>query len=239
MLNERVSAVSAAREIDEGLRSYMLQVYNYMAGGLALTALTVYLLLSTGAIAAFFNITPAGASLSLLGWIALLSPLALVLYFGHSVARGSLFQVKVVFWLFSALMGVSIAPVMLAYTGESVTRVFLISAAMFGSMSIYGYTTKRDLTGVGSFMFMGLIGLIIASVVNIFWASSALFFAISVAGVAVFVGLTAYDTQKIRRMYIEGNEDYTSRAAISGALSLYMDFINLFLYLLRLLGDRR
>lgn len=239
MLNERVSATSASREIDEGLRSYMLKVYNYMTGGLVVTALTVYLLITTGAIASFFSITPTGASLSLLGWIALLSPLALVLYFGHSVNRGSLLQVKTVFWLFSALMGASIAPIMLVYTGESVTRVFLISAAMFGSMSIYGYTTKRDLTGIGSFLFMGLIGLIIASIVNIFWASSALFFAVSVIGVAIFVGLTAYDTQKIRLMYMEGNEDYSSRAAISGALSLYMDFINLFLYMLRLFGNRR
>jgi len=239
MLNERVSTISSSKEIDEGLRTYMLKVYNYMAGGLILTALTVYFLITTGAIASFFSITDTGASLSFLGWVALLSPLALVLYFGHSVNKGSLLQVKTVFWLFSALMGVSIAPVMLAYTGESVTRVFFISASMFGAMSIYGYTTKRDLTGMGSFLFMGLIGLIIAGIVNIFWASSALFFAVSVIGVAVFVGLTAYDTQKIRRMYVEGNEDYATRAAVSGALQLYMDFINLFLYLLRLLGDRR
>lgn len=240
MINERVSVASKAQtEIDEGLRSYMLKVYNYMTGGLCVTALTVYLLLYTGAIVSFFNITSTGASLSLLGWIALLSPLALVLFFGYSINRGSLLQVKTIFWLYSALMGVSIAPIMLIYTGESIARVFLITAAMFGSMSIYGYTTKRDLTGVGSFLFMGLIGLIIASIVNVFWHSSALYFAVSVVGVVIFVGLTAYDTQKIRQMYVSDNEDYATRAAVSGALSLYMDFINLFLYLLRLFGNRR
>ena len=240
MINEHISTAYARQnEIDLGLRDYMLKVYNYMAGGLAVTALTVYLLISTGAIMSFFTISESSASLSVLGWVALLAPLAMVLYFGHAVARGSLAQVKTVFWLYSALMGASIAPIMLVYTGESITRVFLITAAMFGGMSIYGYTTKRDLTSMGSFLFMGLIGLIVASIVNIFWASSALYFAVSVAGVAIFVGLTAYDVQKIRNMYVENNEDLAGRAAVSGALNLYMDFINLFLYLLRLLGNRR
>ena len=240
MIRDKVSTISRASQvIDEGLRAYMLKVYNYMTGGLIVTALTVYMLLKTGWIASFYNITETSASLSVLGWVVLLSPLALVLYFGHAVNRGSLFQVQTVFWLFSALMGASIAPIMLLYTGASVARVFLISAAMFGGMSIYGYTTKRDLTSMGSFLFMGLLGLIIASVVNIFWHSSGLYYAISVVGVFIFVGLTAYDTQKIRDWYADGDEDISSRAAISGALSLYMDFINLFLYLLRLLGDRR
>lgn len=239
MLNERVSARVSGRDIDEGLRSYMLKVYNYMTGGLIVTALTVYFLLATGAVAALFNISSEGVSLSMLGWFVTISPIIVVLYFGYSVRSASISQVKTVFWLFSALMGASIAPIMLVYTGASVTRVFLISAATFGSMSIYGYTTKRDLTGMGSFLFMGLIGIIIASVVNIFWASSALYFAISVIGVVIFVGLTAYDTQKIRRMYVEGDEDYATRAAVSGALELYMDFINLFIYLLRLIGDRK
>lgn len=240
MINERVSVASSAKSVvDEGLRKYMLRVYNYMSGGLALTALAVYTLLTTGWIASFYNITPSGASLSALGWIVLFAPLIMVLFFGHAVSRGSLFQVQAMFWIFSVLMGASIAPIMLLYTGASVVRVFLITAAMFGAMSIYGYTTKRDLTGMGSFMFMGLIGLIIASVVNIFWASSGLYFAISVFGVVIFVGLTAYDTQKIRDMYIEGNDELSGKVAISGALSLYMDFINLFLYLLRFLGDRR
>ena len=240
MINERVSVSSSAKEVvDEGLRKYMLKVYNYMTGGLVLTALTVYALIATGWIANFYNITPNGADLSALGWIVLFAPLVMVFFFGHAVSRGSLLQVQTMFWIFSVLMGASIAPIMLLYTGASVTRVFLISASMFGAMSIYGYTTKRDLTGIGSFMLMGLLGLIIASIVNIFWASSGLYYAISVIGVVIFVGLTAYDVQKIRNMYVEGDEDLSGRIAISGALSLYMDFINLFLYLLRLLGDRR
>ena len=239
MLNERVSTRVSSREIDEGLRNYMLKVYNYMTGGLIVTALTVYLLVATGAIASLFSFSPEGVSLSFLGWIVTVSPIIVVLYFGHAVRSASLSKVKTVFWLFSALMGASIAPIVLAYTGTSVTRVFLISAATFGSMSIYGYTTKRNLTGVGSFLLMGLIGIIIASIVNIFWASSALYFTTSIIGVAIFVGLTAYDTQKIRRMYAEGDEDYVERSAVSGALDLYMDFINLFIYLLRLIGDRR
>ncbi len=239
MLKEQIVTADAKPVIDEGLRKYMLKVYNYMAGGLIASALTVYTLLSTGLIAAFFNISEYSASLSPLGWIVLLSPLVMVFVFGRYLRSGSIFAVQTCFWLFSVLMGASIAPIMLLYTGASITRVFLISAAMFGSLSIYGYTTKRDLTGMGTFLYMGLWGLIIASIVNIFWGGSAVYFAISVIGVAIFVGLTAYDTQKIRQMYVAGDEELAHRAAISGALELYLDFVNLFLYLLRLFGDRK
>ena len=218
MLKEQIVTADAKPVIDEGLRKYMLKVYNYMAGGLIASALTVYTLLSTGLIAAFFNISEYSASLSPLGWIVLLSPLVMVFVFGRYLRSGSIFAVQTCFWLFSVLMGASIAPIMLLYTGASITRVFLISAAMFGSLSIYGYTTRRDLTGMGTFLYMGLWGLIIASIVNIFWGGSAVYFAISVIGVAIFVGLTAYDTQKSRQMYVACDEELAHKAAIARAL---------------------
>ncbi len=226
--------------VDEGLRSYMIKVYNYMTGGLCLTALTVYLLINTGMIRTFFSITESGASLSPLGWLAVISPLIMVFMFNSAVQRGTTAKVQTIFWLFSAVMGASISPIMLMYTGTSVFRVFLITAATFGAMSLYGYTTKKDLTSMGSFMIMGLWGVIIASLVNFFLKSPAVYWVISYISVAVFVGLTAYDTQKIRSYYsMSGNEDTLTRVAISGALNLYMDFINLFLSLLRIMGDRR
>ena len=226
--------------VDEGLRSYMIKVYNYMTGGLCLTALTVYLLINTGLIGMFFKVSEGYAGLSLLGWVALIAPLVMVFMFNSAVQRGSASKVQTMFWLFSAVMGISIAPVMLLYTGASVFRVFLITAATFGTMSLYGYTTKKDLTSIGSFMIMGLWGIIIASLVNIFMQSSTLYWVISYISVAIFVGLTAYDTQRIRSMYVgNDSEDILTRKAVSGALALYMDFINLFLDLLRIMGDRR
>ena len=220
--NKNFAAVSAksAATVDEGLRQYMIKVYNYMAAGLCLTAFAAYLVANTSLIRLFFNITPQGASLSGLGWLFLL--------------------VQGVFWGFSAVMGISLAPIFLTYTGDSITRLFLITAATFGGMSIYGYTTKRDLTAMGSFMVMGLWGVIIASIVNIFMQSSGLSFALSILTVIIFTGLTAYDTQKIRSLYLSADTgDTLSRKAIAGALELYLDFINLFLALLRLFGDRR
>lgn len=226
--------------VDEGLRSYMIKVYNYMTGGLCLTALTVYLLINTGLIGMFFKVSEGYAGLSLLGWVALIAPLVMVFMFNSAVQRGSASKVQTMFWLFSAVMGISIAPIMLLYTGASVFRVFLITAATFGTMSLYGYTTKKDLTSIGSFMIMGLWGVIIASLVNIFMQSSTLYWVISYISVAIFVGLTAYDTQRIRSMYVgNDSEDILTRKAVSGALALYMDFINLFLDLLRIMGDRR
>lgn len=226
--------------VDEGLRSYMLKVYNYMTGGLCLTALTVYFLIRTGLISMFFNITEGSASLSLLGWAMLIAPLIMVFMFNSAVQRGSATKVQTIFWLFSAVMGASIAPIMILYTGTSIVRVFLITSATFGAMSLYGYTTKKDLTSMGSFLIMGLWGVIIASLVNIFMQSSTLYWVISYVSVAIFVGLTAYDTQRIRSFYNSyDNEDILTRKAVSGALALYMDFINLFLDLLRIMGDRR
>ena len=226
--------------VNEGLRSYMIKVYNYMTGGLCLTALTVYFLIHTGLIRMFFNIGENYASLSLLGWAMLIAPFIMVLMFNSAIRNGSASKVQTMFWLFSVVMGASISPVMMLYTGASAFRVFLITAATFGSMSLYGYTTKRDLTSMGSFMRMGLWGIIIASLVNLFMQSPTMYWVISYVAVAVFVGLTAHDTQYIRNMYSSyDSEDTLTRKAAAGALNLYMDFINLFLNLLRIMGDRR
>lgn len=219
--------------VDEGLRAYMLRVYNYMASGVALS----------GIVAAFVASSPTllqalyGTGLY---WIVMLAPLGFILVLGFGVNRLGAAATQALFWAFAAVMGASLSWIFVAYTGASIVRVFFITTATFGAMSLYGYTTKRDLTGMGTFMFMGLIGIIIASVVNIFLASSALHFAISVIGVLVFVGLTAYDTQKIREMYFEADSaDVTTKKAVMGALTLYLDFINLMIMLLRLFGERR
>lgn len=226
--------------VDEGLRQYMLKVYNYMTGGLCLTALSAYIVANTSLIRLFFNVTPQGASMSGLGWLFLFAPLLMVFAFGWVLQRGTLQQVQAMFWGFSAVMGISLTPILMAYTGASVTRVFLITAAMFGGMSLYGYTTKKDLSGMGSFLIMGVWGLIIASLINLFFQSPGLSYAVSIIGVLIFTGLTAYDTQAVRQIYYgSDNEDTISRKAIAGALNLYMDFINMFIYLLRLMGDRR
>jgi len=242
MINSRnLAQASAQAYVDQGLRQYMLKVYNYMAGGLCITALVAYLIANTSAIKLFFTLSPNGAiGMSGLAWLALLSPFIMIFAFNWVINRGTLAQVQGVYWGYAALMGAALAPVFIAYTGTSVTRIFLITAAMFGGMSIYGYATRKDLTSMGSFMMMGLWGIIIAMIVNIFLKSPGLYYALSILSVIVFTGLTAYDTQKIRAIYAEGDTtDMASRKAISGALALYMDFINLFLALLRLFGDRR
>ena len=227
--------------IDADLRDYMLKVYNFMAGGLAVTALAAYICLNTPLLRLFFSVSPSGQiSMSVISWLLLFAPFAMIFAFGWVLNRGSLQQVQGVFWGFSALMGISLTPVLVAYTGASVARIFLITAAMFGSMSIYGYTTKKDLSSIGSFVIMGVWGLIIASLVNIFFKSPGLSYAISVLTVLAFTVLTAYDTQKIRQMYMSGDmSDTLTRKAIAGALALYMDFINMFLSLLHLFGERR
>lgn len=224
--------------VDEGLRSYFVNVYNHMAGALAVTALVAYIVANTAMITMFFN--PQTGGMSAIGWLFLLSPLIVIFGFGWVLQRGTLTQVRGVFWLYSALMGASLAPIFLVYTNASMVRVFLITAATFGSMSIYGMVTKRDLTAMGSFLRMGLWGVIIAMVVNFFMQSSALYYALSVISVVIFTGLTAYDTQKIRQIYTASdNEDAMTRKVVVGALELYLDFINLFMALLRLMGDRK
>jgi FtsH-binding integral membrane protein len=225
-----------AAVIDEGLRSYMLKVYNYMGIGLVVTGLVAWFT------AQWAVSSPANAELlygSPLAWVIMLSPLAFVLALSFGINRMSAGTAQLVFWAFAAVMGLSLSSIFLVYTGASIAKVFFITAATFGAMSLYGYTTKRDLTGVGNFLIMGLIGLIIAMVVNIFLASPALDFAISAVGVLIFVGLTAWDTQKIKESYSASHgAEVLAKGAIMGALSLYLDFINLFLMLLRLFGNR-
>jgi FtsH-binding integral membrane protein len=230
--------------IDAGLRAHMIRVYNYMAAGVALTGLVAWFTFSAAVtdVGGAMQLTPFGHVIfqSPLMWVLVLAPLGLVFALSFGINRLSATTALVLFFVYAGLLGLSLASIFLVYTGESITRVFFISAATFGAMSLWGYTTQRDLTGMGSFMFMGLIGIIIASLVNIFLKSSGLDWAISVIGVLVFVGLTAYDTQRIKEMY-SALDDGTiaGRKAVMGALSLYLDFINLFLMLLRLFGDRR
>ena len=235
-------ADAAAAEIDVGLREYMLRVYNYMASGLPLPGIIAYMSANTPAILSLLYTTSPEGFLqpTMLAWIAMLSPLGFVLALSFGINRMSPSMAQAVFWGFSAGMGLSLAHIFLSYTGTSIARVFFITSGTFAGMSLYGYTTKRDLTGLGSFMFMGLIGIIIASIVNMFLQSSAMHFVISVIGVLVFVGLTAYDPQKIKNMYAEiDSADNDTKKQIMGALTLYLDFINLFLMLLRLFGQRR
>ena len=230
------AATQGAEMIDEGLRAHMLRVYNLMAIGLAITGVAA---LGTAALA---QSNPAFAQLiyvSPLKWVVMLAPLALVFFLSFRIHSMSVSTAQTTFWGYAALLGVSLSSIFLVYTGASITQTFFITATTFGAMSLYGYTTKKDISSWGSFLFMGLIGLIIASIVNIFMASSALSFAISAIGVLVFTGLTAYDTQKIKESYYEGDDsDTAGRKAIIGALELYLDFVNLFLMLLRLLGNR-
>ena len=235
-------ARGAEGAIDQGLRAHMLRVYNYMAVGLVLTGVTAWAVANVPALTnLFFTQTAAGGlGMTGLGWVAFIAPIALVFVLSFGVQRLSVGTAQLVFWGYAALMGISLATIFFAYTMTSITQVFFVTAATFGAMSLWGYTTKRDLTGIGSFLFMGLIGIVIASIVNIFIGSTALGFAISIIGVLVFTGLTAYDTQKIKEMYYVGDDGTVAgRKAIMGALSLYLDFINLFLMLLRLFGDRR
>ena len=232
--------------IDEGLRQYMLRVYNYMASGLALTGITAWVTAQMSVVfaadGAIVGLTGFGAALfnSPLRWVVMLAPLGFVFYLSARIHKLSLGGAQTAFWLFAGVMGLSLASIFLTFTGESITRVFFIASGVFGSMSLYGYTTKKDLSGWGSFLYMGLIGIIIASIVNIFVGSTAMQFAISVIGVLVFTGLTAYDTQAIKEMYAQGDDNATGgKKALLGALRLYLDFINLFIMLLQLFGQRR
>lgn len=231
--------------IDMGLRSYMLSVYNYMAAGLAITGVVAYLAFSmavTQSADGSLALTPLGATLytSAFKWVVMLAPLGLVFFLSARIASMSVSAAQISFWAFAGLMGLSISSIFLIYTGGSITQTFFVTAIAFGGLSLYGYTTKRDLTAMGSFLIMGVIGLIVASLVNIFFQSSALQFAVSVLGVLIFAGLTAYDTQKIKEMYYAGDAAATSaKKAIMGALSLYLDFINMFMFLLQFLGARR
>lgn len=232
-------AQAEAAHIDVGLRRYMLGVYNHMTIGLAITGLVA--LGASFAAVQDGQLTGFGQAIyqSPLKWVIMLAPIGMVFLFAAKAHTMAASTAQIVFWIFASLMGLSLSSVFLVYTGESVTRVFFIAAGMFAGTSLYGYTTKKDLTGMGSFLFMGLIGIIIASVVNIFLGSTVLQFAISVVGVLVFAGLTAYDTQAIKNTYWEGDDSETqAKKSIHGALRLYLDFINLFMMLLALFGNR-
>ena len=230
-------ATHAGVEYDAGLRKYMLGIYNYMALALAVTGIaalaTAYFAANNPAVAnAIYN--------SPLRYVIMFSPLAFVLVLSFGINKLSTSAAQLLFWAFAAIMGVSMSWIFMVYTSGSIVQTFFVTAAAFGCLSLYGYTTKRSLSGMGSFLMMGLFGLIIASIVNIFLASSALQFAISVIGVLIFAGLTAYDTQRLKTQYdyVAGNGEMIVRVTIMGALSLYLNFINMFMFLLQFLGNR-
>ncbi len=246
-----VGGARADAGIDQGLRSYMLGVYNMMAIGLAVTSLAAFAVAAlatttdpSAAVAQLANgkmLTSLGVALytSPLRWVVMLAPLAAVFFLSFRIERMSVGTANAVFWGYAALVGLSLSSIFLVFTGQSIVRTFFVTAASFGALSLYGYTTKRDLSAMGSFLVMGLFGLILASVVNIFLGSTALQFAISVIGVLIFAGLTAYDTQSIKEMYYEGDSsDAHGRKVVMGALRLYLDFINMFTFLLQFMGNR-
>ena len=234
------SRAQTGEVIDQGLRAYMLKVYNLMALGLAITGVAAYMsfqfAFADGQLTAFGQAIYA----SPLRWVVILAPLAAVFFLSFRINKMSVAAAQTTFWIYSALVGLSLSSIFIIYTGQSIVQTFFVTAASFGALSLYGYTTKRNLSAMGSFLIMGLFGLIIASIVNIFLASSAVQFAISAIGVLIFAGLTAYDTQHIKEMYFEADgSDVAGRKAIMGALTLYLDFINLFMFLLQFMGNRK
>ena len=240
-------AGTADQAFDVGLRAHMIRVYNYMASGLALSGIVAFALFSSTELASLFftmRMTPGGSPVPVgmtgLGWVAMLAPLGLLMLVGFRAAQMSVAGVQAVYWAVTALMGVSMSVLLMRYTDASVARTFFVTAASFGALSLYGYTTKRDLSAMGKFLFMGLIGLVLASLVNMFFPSGPMSFIISVAGVLIFSGLIAYDTQKIKEQYAESwGRETAEKVAIFGALSLYLDFVNLFQFLMSFLGQSR
>jgi FtsH-binding integral membrane protein len=238
----RTAATAAdAVQIDVGLRKYMLRVYNYMASGLLLSGIVALLVTNTGLQSLFFQAAETGRpGYTGLGLVAVFAPIGLILLMSFRAQRMSIAALQACYWGFVALMGVGLSTVLMIYTGASVVRVFFITAIAFSSLSMYGYTTKRDLGPVGTFLIMGLVGILIAGLVNIFLQSSMMHFIISAVGVLVFAGMTAYDTQKIKNSYFQlSGSGVAEHAAIMGAVTLYLDFINLFQFLLAFLGQRR
>jgi FtsH-binding integral membrane protein len=229
---------------NEGLRKFILQVYNHMSVALVITGIVAMLASSSPAfMSMLYQVSPSGRLVGMapLGWVVALAPLAFVFFFGMAASRMSAANAQIMLWIYSVLMGLSMSSIFLVYTGASIAKVFFITASLFGVMSIYGHTTKKDLTSFGSFLMMGLLGVILASVVNIFLKSPGLHFAMSIIGVLIFVGLTAYDTQKVKEVYYQtaGDNEATSKVAVMGALTLYLDFVNIFMQLLHLFGNRR
>ena len=239
-MRARAGGISAA-QIDEGLRAHMNKVYATMSVGLLVTAGAAWGIGTSPAMLSIFR-DPMTLQPNILGWAVMFAPLIMVFAFGAMINRLSAAGAQLFFYAFSAVMGISISWIFSVFTGISIVQTFLITAIAFAGLSLYGYTTKRNLSGMGTFLIMGLIGIIVASIVNIFLASSALHFVISVLGVLIFAGLTAYDTQTIKNTYIDHardmDEEWLGKAAIMGALNLYLDFINLFMFLLQFLGNR-
>ena len=239
-------AATGSAALDAGLRAYMLRVYNWMASGLVLTGLIAYAIANTSLINLFYHQVATARGImtqpTLLGYGAIFLPLIFVMVLSFGVNKLSTRNAQALFWGFCAAMGLSLANIFLIYTATSIATVFFVTAAMFGATSLYGYATGRDLTSWGSFFFMGLIGVLIAMVVNFFLHSSALAFAISLVGVFVFLGLTAYDTQRIKTSYIQFGTSYgmemASKRSVYDALTLYLNFINLFMFMLQLFGQR-
>jgi FtsH-binding integral membrane protein len=238
----RAGTVTDQAAFDVGLRAHMVRVYNYMASGLALSGIVAFGLFASPELASLFFQVERGfvVGLNVLGWVAILAPLGLLLLVSFRAASMSVGAVQAVYWAVTALMGVSLSLLLFRYTGASVARTFFVTAAAFGALSLYGYTTKRDLSAFGKFLFMGVIGLILAGLVNMIWPSGTMSFIISAAGVLIFSGLIAYDTQKIKEQYAQAwGTDTAEKVAIFGALSLYLDFVNLFQFLMMFLGQRR
>ncbi len=229
--------VARPATFDAGLRTYMLSVYNYMASGVLLTGVVALLFARSGMVYSLFN--EVGRP-SLLGWVAMLAPLGIVLTMSFGINRMSETSLKALFWGYAAIMGVSLSTIFLRYTGGSIAATFFATSASFAALSLYGYTTKRDLSGFGKFLLMGLVGLIVASLINAFFPSPTGSLLISFVGVLLFAALTVYDTQKIKNMYeyVDGT-DFRGKSIVMGALTLYLDFINLFLFLLRFMGGNR
>jgi FtsH-binding integral membrane protein len=228
---------------DEGLRAYMIKIYIYMMAALVVTGVTAWFAAGSEALLSAMYVVQDGVIVGTkpLAWIVMLAPLGLVVFLTLGMQRMSLLTAQVSFWIYAALVGLSLTTIFIIFTGESIARVFFITASVFAAMGLYGYTTKRDLTASGSFFLMGLFGIIIASLVNLFLKSSGLQFAISIIGILVFIGLTAYDTQKLKQMYYELSQsgEMVEKITILGALTFYLDFINLFLSFLNILGQRR
>ncbi|MFO8125372.1 Bax inhibitor-1 family protein [Yoonia sp.] len=228
-------------EIDQGLRAHMNKVYGTMSVGMLITFAVAWAVGTSPALLAVFR-DPVTLSPNILGWIVMFAPLAMVFGFGAMINRFSAAAAQTFFYAFAAVMGLSMSWIFVAFTGMSIANVFLITSIAFAGLSLYGYTTKKDISGWGAFLIMGVIGLIVAMVVNIFLQSPAIMFAISILGVLIFAGLTAYDTQKIKNDYIahaaHGDQEWLAKSAIMGALNLYLDFINMFMFLLQLFGNR-
>jgi len=236
------AAESTAVSRDEGLRAYLLGVYNYMASALALTGIAAYAGANFEPIHALLYVQQGGhTGLSGLGYLVMFAPLLFVIGLSAGINRMSVSAAQITFWAYAAVMGLSLSSLFFVYTGRSLVSTFFVTSIVFGSMGMWGYSSKRDLTSMGHFMMMGLFGIIIASLVNIFIGSSAVNFAVSALGVVIFTGLTAYDTQRIKQMYYQagGNAEAAAKTSIMGALQLYLDFINLFIHLLRFMGDRK